>query len=360
MTDRKENRKHLFYLNELSDFKVDSDDPDVRGWPVKDVDNKVVGKVDNLLVSKQKKRVVYLDVEVDKSIIDANHDPYGKPASGNVHEFINKEGENHLILPVGLARLNTDENFVYTDEIDHQTFAETKRKAKGYDVDRDYEVVVLESYNRGRDFDRDRETTVKTRERDTGMDGNKNTMSQTGKDRNTDLTGTDRDRNAGTRTTDSNLTERDRITDRDRNTNVTGPDGDKVGTGDTDSNITGRDRGTDVAGRDRDADLGNRDRDTNLDRDRDRNIGTSSDKDLDEERRSMREGDRNNDFNREGNIAGRSGTLADNERRTVDRDRDALTGDEDGKRSDRRASGTIPEDDSFYDRGEFDYAKYRR
>jgi hypothetical protein len=246
MTDRKDNRKHLYYLNELSDFKVDSDDPDVRGWPVKDVDNRVVGKVDNLLVSKEKKRVVYLDIEVDKSIIDANHDPYGKPASGNVHEFINREGENHLILPIGMARLNVDDKFVYTNKIDHRTFAETKRYEKGYDIDRDYEVVVLESYNR--DFD-----------------------------------------------------------------------------------------------------------DTNS-----RDFDSNSQNDLDEERRRMREADRDKNQDAEGKIAGRSGTLADDDRRTVDRDRDALTGNETGKYSDRRSGGTIPEDDSFYDRGEFDQTKYRR
>ena len=256
MADRKENRKHLFYLNELSDFKVDSDDPDVRGWPVKDADNKVVGKVDNLLVSKEKKRVVYLDVEVDKSIIDANHDPYGKPASGDVHEFINKDGENHLILPVGLARLNTDEKFVYTDRINHQTFAETKRKAKGYDVDRDYEVVVLESYNRDIDVVKDdrsqKDTNLKSPARDTGMDGNKNRMQET--DRDSNLVRKDNDRD---------------ITDRDR-------------------------------------------------------------------------------------------TLTDNNLGGTDRDRDKLTGAETGNQSDRRGSGNIPEDDSFYDRGEFDYTKYRR
>lgn len=145
MTDKK---KHLYYLNELSDYKVDSDDPDVRGWPVKDVDNRVIGKVDNLLVSKERKRVVYLDVEVDSSIIDANHDPYGKPAEDNIHEFINKEGQNHLIIPIGLARLNTSEKYVYSDRINHRTFAETKRMEKGYDVTREYEVAVLESYNR--------------------------------------------------------------------------------------------------------------------------------------------------------------------------------------------------------------------
>lgn len=268
MTDRKENRKHLYYLNELSDFKVDSDDPDVRGWPVKDVDNRVVGKVDNLLVSKEKKRVVYLDVEVDKSIIDANHDPYGNPASDDVHEFINRDGENHLILPIGLARLNTDDNYVYTDRIDHRTFAETKRYQKGHDIDRDYEVVVLESYNRDRDYENDKY--------------------------------------------------------RDS----------KIGTGATGSNL----------GREMDNDRISRDRDN----------------DMDDERRRMKEADRDRDRNREGNIAGREGTLADNDRRTVDRDRDALTGNETGTHSDRRRSGNIPEDDSFYDRGEFDYTKYRR
>lgn len=239
MSDRKENRKHLYYLHELSDYKVDSDDPDVRGWPVKDVDNKVVGKVDNLLVSKSKKRVVYLDVEVDKSIIDANHDPYGKPASGDVHEFINKEGENHLILPVGLARLNVDDKFVYTDKIDHRTFAETKRYEKGYDIDREYEVVVLESYNRDQDRDRD---------------------------------------------------------------------------------VTGRDRNND----------------------------------LDEERRRISEADR------EKNLSSRDRDLTDRDRGALDRDRDPLTGNESGTYSDRRGSGSIPEDDSFYDRGEFDQTKYRR
>ena len=272
MTDRKENRKHLYYLNELSDFKVDSDDPDVRGWIVKDVDNRTVGKVDNLLVSKEKKRVLYLDIEVDKSIIDANHDPYGKPSS-EVHEFINKDGENHLILPIGMARLNLDEKYVYSDKLNHQTFAETKRMEKGYDVDRDYEVVVLESYNRN--FDNDRR--------------------------------------------DNNRSRND--FDRDRN----------VGTGSIDSDITGTHTGT-----------------------------TPSETSLDEERRRMQEADRNRDRDRkltddDSYIAGRS---SNRDRDLTDRDRDSLTGRESGTYSGRN-TGRIADNDSFYDRGEFDYEKFR-
>ncbi|HET8753623.1 MAG TPA: PRC-barrel domain-containing protein [Salinimicrobium sp.] len=153
MTDE---RKHLYYLHELSDYKVASGDPDVRGWPVKDSDNRVIGKVDNLLVNKDREQVVYLDVEVDKSIIEANHDPYGRSSREDVHEFINKDGEEHVIIPIGLASLNEDENYVYTDRIDRQTFAETKRVEKGSHIDRDYEVVVLETYGRNRGTDTSR------------------------------------------------------------------------------------------------------------------------------------------------------------------------------------------------------------
>lgn len=143
----KEN-KHLYYLEELSDYKVDSHYSDVTGWPVKDLNNRVIGKVDNLLVNKELEKVVYLDVEVDRSIIEANHDPYGRPANIEIREFVNKDGENHIIIPIGMVSIDDDQKFVYTESIDHQTFSETKRVNRGSHIDRDYEKVVLGSYNR--------------------------------------------------------------------------------------------------------------------------------------------------------------------------------------------------------------------
>lgn len=207
--NRDNDNKNLYYLNELSDYKVADDDPDVRGWQVKDADNRVIGKVDNMLVNKRAERVVYLDVEVDKSIIEADHDPYGQPANSDVHEFINKEGENHIIVPVGLVSLNEDQKFVYTDRINHQTFAETKRIQKGSRVNREYEVVVLDSYNRDyRDDDRrdrrDNDTTIsdgrtvsssnRVERRDPDLDDNRRDVDR-GSAR--DVENRDRDRNAG-------------------------------------------------------------------------------------------------------------------------------------------------------------------
>lgn len=145
--------KTIYYLNELSDYEVADNDKDVRGWKVKDKDGRVIGKVNNLLVNKNTERVVYLDVEVDTTIIEANHELYSSKAKDGTHEFLNKDGENHLIVPIGMAHLNLESEIVFTENIDHRTFAETKRMKKGAPVSRDYEVIVLDSYVRN---DKDR------------------------------------------------------------------------------------------------------------------------------------------------------------------------------------------------------------
>ena len=144
----KNEERHLYKLDELSDYKVASDDPDVRSWEVRDADNRVIGKVDNLIVNKPAQRVVYLDVEVDKSIIDAKHDPYGRPAHVDIREFVNKDGENHVIVPIGMVNLDLENKTVLAQGINHLTFAQTKRFSRENPINRDYEVTVLDTYNR--------------------------------------------------------------------------------------------------------------------------------------------------------------------------------------------------------------------
>jgi sporulation protein YlmC with PRC-barrel domain len=144
--------KHLSYLSELSDYKVDDNYADVTGWEVKDAALRRVGKVKNLLVDKKTERVVYLDVEVDSSIIDAEHDPYATSDNLGLREFINEKGENHIIIPIGLVDINMADEYVYAENIDHTTFASTKRIRPDTPIARGYENVVLDSY--GRRYDR--------------------------------------------------------------------------------------------------------------------------------------------------------------------------------------------------------------
>jgi len=142
----KNENKDLYYLSDLSDYKVAEDYPDVTTWEVQDVDYRKVGVVDALLVSKSAERVVYLDVEVDKSVIEEGHETYGKPTKHGVHEFLNKDGEEHLIIPIGLVKLDEKHKIVHAHQINYSTFVKTSRYSKGNDIQRDYELGVYKTY----------------------------------------------------------------------------------------------------------------------------------------------------------------------------------------------------------------------
>ncbi|MEC5167151.1 hypothetical protein RCH18_002901 [Flavobacterium sp. PL11] len=142
----KDENKNLYYLHELSDYKVADNYSDVRDWKVLDSDYKVIGKVDGLLVSKEAERVVYLDVEVDEALIEQGHQTFGKPTTDGVHEFLNDKGDTHLIIPIGLVTLDEDSSKVHCNSINYSTFVKTKRFKKGMELDRSYELMVLPHY----------------------------------------------------------------------------------------------------------------------------------------------------------------------------------------------------------------------
>lgn len=141
----KENNKNLFYLDE-TDYKVASDYSDVRGWKVVDSNKQVIGKVDNLLVNKSTERVVYLDVEADEKLIRDGKDMLDRPANQGTHGFVNKEGERHLIIPIGVVELDENNNHVCANQIGYDTFARGRRRTKDSIIDRNYEVDTLKNY----------------------------------------------------------------------------------------------------------------------------------------------------------------------------------------------------------------------
>ncbi|MEJ6981285.1 photosystem reaction center subunit H [Pedobacter sp. P351] len=140
-----ENRD-LYYLHELSDYKVASDYSDVRGWKVKDSGNRTIGIIDGLLVSKKAERVIYLDVEIDESVIEDSHKAYEVPASAGTHEFLNSDGDTHLIIPIGLASLNEKMKTVCAEQLDYSTFIKAKRFRKGAIIAPEYELYICRHY----------------------------------------------------------------------------------------------------------------------------------------------------------------------------------------------------------------------
>jgi len=138
--------KNIFYLRELPDYKVDDAYEDVRGWVVKDAGNRSIGKVEGLLVNKKEEKVVYLDVKVDQTVIEEGHKTFDVPADNGVHGFMNKEGDDHLIIPIGMARLNIKDREVQTNQIDYLTFAKASRFSSGTAILPEYELKIYHNY----------------------------------------------------------------------------------------------------------------------------------------------------------------------------------------------------------------------
>jgi len=81
-------------LRDLTDFEVADDNPDVRGWTVRGGDGQALGTVYELIVDPEAMKVRYLDVELD-------------------NRFHINEHENHILLPIGVAALDADDDNVF-------------------------------------------------------------------------------------------------------------------------------------------------------------------------------------------------------------------------------------------------------
>jgi sporulation protein YlmC with PRC-barrel domain len=139
--------RNLYKLDELSDYKIASDYSDVRGWKIVDADNRTIGKIDNLWVNKDMQRVVYLDVNVDKGLIDDNHNEvHDAIANDNGREFVYKDGDSHIIIPIGSVSINKDTKTVMANGIGYNTFRNTSRYNSQHNFDRNYERSVMKSY----------------------------------------------------------------------------------------------------------------------------------------------------------------------------------------------------------------------
>ncbi len=101
-------------LKELhsSGFEMRDGEPDIRGWKVKNNQNQVVGKVDELLFDTESLRVRYLILDLE-----------GKPLN-----LVSRE----VIIPIGLAVLDKADNLVLLSEVTVGHLATLPEYKKGH------------------------------------------------------------------------------------------------------------------------------------------------------------------------------------------------------------------------------------
>ena len=128
-------------LKELKDYKVASDDPDVRGWKVLARDGRPIGDVHDLLVDTAAMRVRYLDVEIDRDLLASV-----PPVPGMAHHGALME-HRHVLVPIGTAHLDEDHDRVLIESLDSGDVA----VLPAYDhhaFSRDYENGVRQRWDR--------------------------------------------------------------------------------------------------------------------------------------------------------------------------------------------------------------------
>jgi hypothetical protein len=110
-------------LRDLTDFEVADGNPDVRGWAVRGGDGHALGRVHELIVDPEALKVRYLDVELDSRFKRGKH-------------------ENHILLPIGVASLDTDGDNVFVPALNGETVLNYPPYSE-IQITRDYEEAML-------------------------------------------------------------------------------------------------------------------------------------------------------------------------------------------------------------------------
>lgn len=119
----RERNAALIKLRELEGYTVADDDPDVRGWKVISKNGNEVGKIDELIVDRDKMKVRYLDVELNDSFLEGGRD-------------------KHLLLPIGVAEIDEHDDMVFVPGIDKALVSKIPAFT-GDQVTRDYETTLI-------------------------------------------------------------------------------------------------------------------------------------------------------------------------------------------------------------------------
>lgn len=142
----KSDHKRLSFLENLEKYKVADDDPDVRGWELVDKNKTRLGKVEAFLADVDQKRVRYLVVEPDEKILSDENETYQESSGEGSHAYRDRKGDVHMVVPIGMARIDEENDKVIADRIDQKTFMGSPKYSKSEGLTADREKEIREYY----------------------------------------------------------------------------------------------------------------------------------------------------------------------------------------------------------------------
>lgn len=138
--------RRLSYLDKLDDYKVHSDDPDVRDWDVYSSSGEKIGEVENLVVDQDDKVVRYVVVELEDDLYRDRDRSFFERVSDSVRDFFGDDDDQHILIPVGRLELDTENERLIATGMNSRQYAGGPR----YRYDKEsffspgYEVAVAQ------------------------------------------------------------------------------------------------------------------------------------------------------------------------------------------------------------------------
>ena len=96
-------------LRDLPDFEMATGDPDPRGWLVRGGDGQPFGTVTELLVDPETRRVLYLNVQLDRGLPGVPPPP--------------PHAETQILLPLSHVNLDTEGSSVFVTALRRDTLS---------------------------------------------------------------------------------------------------------------------------------------------------------------------------------------------------------------------------------------------
>ena len=103
----------LRYLNQDDDYKVHHDDPDIRDWDVYTTTGEEIGEVENLIFDPVTKKVRYAVVELEDDLFENPDRSWREKFTDEINEFFGRDDDQHILIPIGLIRVDRDNKKVY-------------------------------------------------------------------------------------------------------------------------------------------------------------------------------------------------------------------------------------------------------
>lgn len=135
----------LRHLGDLDDVHIADDNPDIRGWDVKDAQGRKIGKVSDLLVDTGAMKVRYLEVKLDKEVAkEAGVTDAAHAESVRDREEDDRAPFRHVLVPIGAAHLDDAHDDVVLDTT-ATTLAGVPPYRRG-SLTREYETGLVGSF----------------------------------------------------------------------------------------------------------------------------------------------------------------------------------------------------------------------